>query len=267
MSNNVSASLVSTPKLSLTLSELFRATKETFSLPYKISALIKQTPSVKDVVVLTLPGYGGGDSSMLAIKYALKAIGCETFELQLGRNLENKEDRIKRIEDAVRFREKMSGAVIERIRSIHQQTDKKVVLVGWSMGGCYALDAAQIVPDMIEQVITLGTPFGDPRGTSMWNIMRTISRSQVPVEDMDFSQWLDKCEVKDNGVRFDIIYSDQDGIVSTDIARLADQANIHHHKVNSSHVGFAVNDKAINTLLHLVASHEHDRTVLEQTST
>ncbi len=255
---------LSLPSKTLVMSELLRATKETFTLPYKLVSLIHSTPAVEKVPVLLLPGYGGGDGSMFALKYALKSIGCDTYDFNQGRNLESRNERIMRIEDAVRFRKKMSDLAVDRLHEIYNSTGKKAVVVGWSMGGCYGLDASQLAPQYIQQVITLGSPFGDPRGTSMWKVMRKLSRSKVPVEDMDFNQWLSMCQVEENHVKLDVIYSEDDGIVSTDIAKLSEnQANISHHKVKSSHIGFAVNHKAIKTVLHLVASHEHQEKVME----
>lgn len=233
------------PALSLSLSELNRAGRDTFALPLKMRRLTQQSPKGQGQPVLTLPGYGGGDGSMFAIRYFLKKLGYQPYALSLGRNFESAEDRIRRIEDAIAFREKMSSAVAERVAHIYKKTGQKVMLVGWSMGGLYALDVSQSQSDQVAKVVTLGTPFGDPRATAMWDVMRKISRSKVAVEDMDFSGWMNKCEVSSSAIPIHIIYSEQDGIVPSHIARLPEHQDVHHHQVDASHVGFAFNDQAL----------------------
>ncbi len=233
------------PDRSHSFSELKRASQETFSLPLKMRSLIKQAPKGKGQPVLTLPGYGGGDGSMLAIRYFLKQLGYTPFELSLGRNFESSEDRIRRIEDAIAFREKMSAAVADRVEAIYEQTGEQVILIGWSMGGLYALDVSQKLSDKVEQIVTLGTPFGDPRATAMWDVMRKISRSTVDVADMDFSGWMEKLAVTSSNLPIHIIYSERDGIVPSHIAKLSNHDDVFHHEVDASHVGFAFNQQAL----------------------
>ncbi len=45
-----------------------------------------------------------------------------------------------------------------------------------------------------------------------------------------------------------VIYSRRDGIVGTAIARLADAENIEYVQVDSSHMGFAINVKALGAV-------------------
>ena len=226
-------------------SELQRASFETFSLALNMKRIINQSPKGNGQPVLTLPGYGGGDGSMLAVRYYLNKLNYRAFELSLGRNFESADDRIRRIEDAVAFREKMSSAVAKRVETIYQETGQKVTLVGWSMGGLYALDVSQQLSDNVAQIITLGTPFGDPRATSMWELMRKISRSKVAVEDMDFSGWMNKLILTSTELPIHVIYSEKDGIVPSHIAKLPDHNDVSYHQVNGSHVGFAFNHEAL----------------------
>jgi pimeloyl-ACP methyl ester carboxylesterase len=59
--------------------------------------------------------------------------------------------------------------------------DKKVSLVGWSMGGVYARLLAHLYPEKIRQVITLGSPFG---GSSSSNSASAESRRAAPFQQM-----------------------------------------------------------------------------------
>jgi pimeloyl-ACP methyl ester carboxylesterase len=136
-----------------------------------------------------------------------------------------------------------------------------ISLVGWSMGGLFAFDAAQQVPAAVRGVVTLGSPFGDPRGTAMWNLMRRLSGSDVPVEEQDFSTWLapHPSATEADRVPTTIVYSARDGIVGTEVARMqgvrADDDRVRYRQVESSHLGFTVNLEVFRTLAEVLAHH------------
>ena len=110
----------------------------------------------------------------------------------------------------------------------------------------YALDASRHLPDITRRVITLGSPFGDPRGTSLFKLMRRLSGSTVPIETQDFGGWLDKAAAP--AVPTSVIYSERDGIVGTDIARLPESPLTQHVQVDSSHLAFALNARALEAV-------------------
>lgn len=172
--------------------------------------------------------------------------------MELGTNIESAAERIMRIEDAVNFREKMVTKITQRIESIHKETQRKVSLIGWSIGGLYAFDISQNHPNMIRQVITLAAPFGDPRGTSTFNLLRTLNRSKIPIEEQNFDLWLNKRELKSHQVPIKVLYSPRDGIVSPHIARIEEHPTIEHIEVDASHTGFTVNTAALSHITHLL---------------
>ena len=107
-------------------------------------------------------------------------------------------------------------------------------------------------PEDARQVITLGSPFGDPRGTSLFMLMRRLSGSTVPLEEQDFDSWLDKAAAPTVPTR--VIYSKRDGIVGTDIARLPESPFTEHVQVDSSHVAFALNPRALGAVAESLAA-------------
>ena len=74
--------------------------------------------------------------------------------------------------------------------------------------------------------------------------MRRLSGSKVPVEQQNFDGWLDKAAAP--AVPTHVIYSERDGIVGTDIARLPHSPLTRHVQVDSSHVAFALNVRALD---------------------
>jgi dienelactone hydrolase len=191
---------------------------------------------------------------MIVMRRFLKRIGYNVFTLDAGRNFEPPEERIMSVDDATAFREKMVAIIAKRLEQIYQQTEQKVALIGWSMGGCYALDLSQQYPEYTSKVITLGTPFGDPRGTLAWNVLRKMNKSQVAIEDMNFASWMAKCEIKTSDIPIHVLYSDNDGIVNPSIAKLPEHPSVIHHQIESSHVAFAFNKKAYKAIAELLNS-------------
>jgi len=244
------------PKLSLSLSEISRSGLEAGNLVWTIRNLIKQAPQGDGHPILALPGYGGGDGSMATLRFFLKRIGYTPYALDLGRNYEPPEERIMRIEDAIAFREKMAGQVAERVEEIHQQTSEPVTLIGWSMGGLYAVDVSQQLPDITRQVITLGSPFGDPRGTAAFQVLRKFNRSTVPLEEQNFDAWINKRQIKSKDIPIKVIYSKKDGIVGLGTAQLDEHPSVEHIEVPSSHIGFAINPKVLSMVATLLTTQE-----------
>lgn len=240
------------PSYPLLASELPRSGFETARTLFELRQLVKDAPRGDNQPVLTIPGYGGGDATLLILRYYLEKIGYRPYALGLGINYESANERIKRVEDAVAFRKKMVEKVIDRAAAIHRETGEPVSLIGWSMGGLYAFDVAQEQPDIIRQVITLAAPYGDPRGTSMFKLLRFINRSVVPLEEQDFDSWNNRRQLQHDKVPVHVLFSNRDGIVSPAIAKLDEHPAVQHHEIDSSHTGFTVNPEALRKIAELL---------------
>jgi len=241
------------PPLFDTLSELGRSGIETARLAVGLRALVAEAPRGDGHPVLTLPGYGGGDASMAMLRLFLQRIGYSPVRLGLGVNAEPAERRIRSVDDALAFRAQMVLRVGRRIREVVEATGEKVSLVGWSFGGLYAFDAAREDPERVRGVITLGAPYGDPRGTSLFSLLRFLSGSQVPIDGQDFAGWLDRSVLGETSVPIRILYSPRDGIVSPEIARPPDHPSIQCIPVDSSHIGFCTNLEALREIARQLA--------------
>jgi pimeloyl-ACP methyl ester carboxylesterase len=240
------------PALVHTLTEVARSGLEATRLALELPGLVQSAPRGDGHPVVTLPGYGGGDASMAVVRGFLRRIGYSARGLGLGTNVEPAVERIRSVDDALAFRQRMAARVAERIRRIGAETGDRVSLVGWSMGGLYALDAARAEPTLVRRVVTFGAPFGDPRGTSLFGLLRWWSGSDVPVDAQDFGAWLSRSDLGDNGVPIKIVYSPRDGIVSPRIARLPDHPSVECIAIDSSHLGFGINPVALRHLARLL---------------
>lgn len=241
------------PLLVDTLSDLGRSGLETLRLSLRLRSLVAEAPPGDGHPVLTLPGYGGGDASMSLLRLFLRRIGYAPIRLGLGVNAEPAERTIRSVDDALSFRALMVERVVERIREIHATTGEHVSLVGWSLGGLHAFDAAREAPDCVRGVITLGAPYGDPRGTSLFSLLRWLSGSDVPIDAQDFAGWIARSEPGPRAVPIRVLYSPRDGVVSPEIARLPDHPAIECIAVDSSHIGFSTNVEALREIARQLA--------------
>ena len=49
-------------------------------------------------------------------------------------------------------------------------------MIGWSLGGLYARELGRLYPNLVRQVITLGSPFrGDHRASHAWPVFRLLN--------------------------------------------------------------------------------------------
>lgn len=245
-------SIPNPPAIRLALTEIPRAGAEVARTVVGIRRLVSDNSGGDGHPVLVLPGYGAADGSTKILRSFLKAIGYSTHGMELGRNVETEENRIRSVNDAIRFREKMTATVVDRIGNISDAEGGPVSVIGWSMGGLYAHDASCRIEEKIRQVITLGAPFGDPRGSSLFQLMRKLNKSDVPIEEQDFNGWLKRAHKDSNAFKTSIIYSSRDGIVSDEIARLSGSGAVDYLPIDSSHLGFTSNPQAFETIAGLL---------------
>jgi pimeloyl-ACP methyl ester carboxylesterase len=120
------------------------------------------TPRGDGHPVLVLPGLLASDVSTRALRGFLKDHGYGAHGWRQGRNLGP--------------REGVEELLLDRIKELSDRYGRKVSLVGWSLGGLYARQAAKRAPDAVRLVITLGSPFtGHPRATNAWRVYEYTS--------------------------------------------------------------------------------------------
>ncbi len=159
--------------------------------------------------VMTLPGFGGADGSTALLRRYIGKWGYEAHPWAIGRNMDPGSARD--MGGVLEFMNDVVKVVGERLHAIRKKSGKRVSLVGWSLGGLYSRQLAATYPDLVRQVITLGTPFGDPRSTIVWPIMRRFIDSPEPPE-ADMARWMEMARAPLE-VPLSIIWSRTDGFV------------------------------------------------------
>jgi pimeloyl-ACP methyl ester carboxylesterase len=134
----------------------------------KVEVALSDSPQV----VMILPGFGTRPSRMRYLARHLEEAGHITKRWGQGRNWGPDPERFDQIE--------------ARLAELHARHGRKVVLLGWSLGGLYARELAKRQPHSVAKVITMGSPFsGSPRANNVWRAYQFITGHSVdapPVE-------------------------------------------------------------------------------------
>jgi len=109
-------------------------------------------PRGKGAPVLLIPGLMAGDWSLTMLSGWLRRIGYAPFESGLRVNGHESEATV--------------GMLGRKLHQAFAETSQPVTLVGHSRGGMLAAVLAQRQPEIVRQVITLGSPLNDPFAVS-----------------------------------------------------------------------------------------------------
>ncbi len=199
----------------------------------------KDVPHGDGRPVMLIPGFLAGDSSMSAMADWLRRIGYYTELAGLTFN--------------VRYSEVVMKALTVRLVDIYGWKGRRVTLIGHSRGGILAKVLGHRHPEMVEQVICLGSPIGNPfdvhpvtmagvRAAQVFNFIRYGKTSNVE------RRFLRDLEAEPR-VPITSIYSRSDGIVHWEACLRDDVRSI---EVKSSHVGLALNPEVYAIVARLL---------------
>jgi pimeloyl-ACP methyl ester carboxylesterase len=146
--------------------------------------------------VLVLPGLGAGDASTSVLRGFLSLLGYRVSGWDLGLNT----GAIDRVLPRLR----------RRIEQRAADTGQRVRLVGWSLGGYLARELARERSDLVQRVITLGSPIS----------VRALAPRARAI-----------------GVPITAIYSRADAIVHWRACIDRESPDVEHLEVAASHLG------------------------------
>lgn len=209
-----------------------RALLELAALPWSLPALAT-APRGDGHPVLLLPGFMGSESSLIGLELFLRNRGYAAETWGLGRN--------------VGFQSKHANALEQKIRYLHHKTGRKVSLVGWSLGGVFALYGAHQVPECVRSVVTLGSPISvDPEGSASPPLVKAMYR--LIAHPMGPAAHTLQPRAKTLSARqalpmpLSCLYSLGDGVVPPQEATIEGDPALHENiRVPGSHLGLAFN--------------------------
>lgn len=182
--------------------------------------------------VLVLPGFLTGDVATWPLRDVLRRLGHQVQPWNLGRNLGPTSV--------------ITRGLARRVERLHEESGGRVSLVGMSLGGVLARDVARTHPDLVRQLITLGSPFALPPDTTHRNLTHAapLYRAVQP--------WHERRETgrrRDPAATLEVpstaIYTRTDGIVPWAACTQPPGPHSENVEVWGSHMGLAHNPLAL----------------------
>ena len=161
--------------------------------------------------VLVVPGLSGGAGWTAVMRLYLRSMGHTVVGPRFA-STKGSHERVRRLLTA-------------RVEELAKQHGRRVSLVGWSVGGCYVRQVAARNPELVRQVVTLGTPLD-----GMWypaGQLRATRPLRVPVT---------------------AIVSRSDGIFEGRRCLQPEAPRAENVEIPSSHLGMATNPFAYHVL-------------------
>jgi pimeloyl-ACP methyl ester carboxylesterase len=234
------------PNLLHSLAE-WRALLEMAVLPYTLPWLMN-APKGDGHPVLLLPGFMADEVSLLPMKLFLANRGYDVQTWGFGRN--------------VGFQRRHASALEQKIRYMHHQSGRKVSLVGWSLGGVFALYGAHEAPECVRSVITLGSPVSvDPEGSRSPAMVRALYRLIAHPMGPNVHSMQPRAkklrERKSLPMPISCLYSTSDGVVPPQEATIDGDPALHENvRVAGSHSGLGFNAMVMCILADRLAQPE-----------
>jgi len=228
---DISFAAIKKPSLFWLVTEAHRALFEfgTF-FPYKFFKHNEQTGDGHPVLVL--PGFMATDVSTAPLRSFLKRLGYTPFGWGAGRNYANAE---------------YLDLLVEKVEDIYLTHRAQVSIIGWSLGGVFAREIAKRKPNLVRQIITLGSPFAgvtEPNNAMWLYEMLTDGRG---TEDVD-PELLNSLPLP-APVPTTAIYSKEDGVVPWETCMELVEDELHQNiQVRGSHLGLGVNPSVLEII-------------------
>jgi pimeloyl-ACP methyl ester carboxylesterase len=181
--------------------------------------------------VLVLPGFTAGDASTTALRRTLRSQGYWVHGWRLGRNIGPTQTIV--------------DGLVARLELLHERHEAPVSLVGWSLGGIFARGMAREHPDLVRQVITLGSPYRmrDSFGSPVARLYRRFEGVHVPGSDP--AALLAEEDLPALTMPSTSIYTRTDGVVHWSLCIEAEGEHRENIEVQGTHVGLGVNPAVI----------------------
>lgn len=188
--------------------------------------LVQRAPALRrraaeHAVVVLIPGWKSPESMMTPLRRYLRWRGHDARHWGLGWN-EGKVERDVR-------------ALLPEVQRLAHRSGRPVALVGWSLGGVIAREIARERPDVVQQVISYGTPVvGGPTytiGAHTWG-PQACERMAALTAAREAS--------KPIPVPITAIFSRNDRIVAWPACIDRTNPHVSHVEVGSSHTGMGI---------------------------
>ena len=198
--------------------------------------LLGAVPRGDGHAVLVLPGWLTGDGSTVVLRRYLRLLGYRVHGWHRGLN------RGPTLASVAALRGRLADL---------SACSGPVTLIGWSLGGVYALELARRSPALVRQVITLGTPVVS-RTRAMSRISHAVDRLDRPTAWVPAAPriWHEAGSVRRPVTS---VYSRTDAVVAWQRCLLSRSTRRQNIEVRGSHLGFGHNVAVLYLIADRVA--------------
>lgn len=178
--------------------------------------------------VLVFPGLATDDHSTALLRRFLSAVGFSVHPWGQGINCGPRAGVLNRCNER-----------LMQVSAGHEGPNKRVALLGWSLGGLYAHELHKANPDAVHAVVTLGSPLRSPEKASRMNwLFETLSDQIAQRHELGNPLGLHQ---RHSRVPRTSIYSRSDGIVHWGSSWQPAGPMVENIEVSSSHLGLVHN--------------------------
>jgi pimeloyl-ACP methyl ester carboxylesterase len=185
--------------------------------------------------VLVLPGFTTDDSSTSLLRRSLDRANFHSYGWEMGFNLGLKPGLVEKLE--------------KRLDAIASLERRKVILLGWSLGGIFARALAHRLPEKVAQVVTLSSPFsGSRHANRAWRLYDLINDHTVDTipPGLEFTA---KPPVPTIAV-----WTAKDGIVDPSSARGTPEESDKIVELDVTHFGYGGTAHGVRQVVELLAA-------------
>lgn len=176
---------------------------------------------------LVIPGFIAHDRTTAALRRALADAGWRVHGWEMGVNRGARPETVERLK--------------ARLGDI--SATRKILVVGWSLGGLFARELARAAPQRVRAVVTLGSPFsGDPKQNNVWRLYELIAGHKV--DQPPVPRITDKPPVPQLA-----LWSRIDGLVAPRAARGLESERDKAVELDCTHMAFGVSRTAAKNVV------------------
>ena len=204
---------------------------------------LSRAPRGDGHAVLVLPGFLSPDQPTWPLRWYLAQVGYSVHPWALGYNMGF----------STAYHYDIEALIEHRLKEVFLESgDRKISLIGWSLGGLYAKFLARRYPNLIRDVITLGSPIsGDTSQVSVWRIYEWVSKMQFT--DPVFAGKLRELNRPLEGVPITAFYCKKDGVVPWRNARERPGPLVQNSEVKAAHIAMGFDAFVLYLIAHRLA--------------
>ena len=211
------------------------------ALPFAMRALTRVPHGDHQHPVLILPGFMASDPWMCPLHRYLSRIGYRSYPWLLGVNL------------GYSYVYDIEELILRRIRQVLEDSGRpSLTLIGWSLGGIYAKALARKHPELIRDVIIMGSAVsGDVTNVALFSTYEWLTG--MGDGGTALSRKLRELSPPLEGVPITSIYSGNDGLVPIANAVHAEGPLVQNVHVRATHVGMPYDPFVYFLIAHRLA--------------